>query len=147
MRWIRGAINTVLTVTLVRPIVRRMLARTRRWAREHPVSPLMIPAQELLETALLAELAATDPSGLPALEDVTEEVAGGSTLRTLLLVGALATVISVTASVGVTLIRRRRKARTPEPENPQREWVAVPVDGSAEATVDAEVPAAELSTP
>ena len=58
MRWMRGIINAVLMVTLVKPVVRRMVARWRRRARESAATTIGIPVQELLEAALIAELAA-----------------------------------------------------------------------------------------
>jgi hypothetical protein len=147
MRWIRGTVNAILVATLIRPVARRLIARTRRRAREHPVAPLMIPAEELFETALLAELGASLAGSSEADIEVTseeavetiEEIAGRSTVRTLLLLGLLAAAVASAAWAVATIVRRRRQARTSEHKTGQDEWVAVPVDTPSDEPVEAAV--------
>ena len=56
MRGIRTIINAVLVATLLKPMLRRSIARWRREARESAEATIVIPAQELLETVLSAQL-------------------------------------------------------------------------------------------
>ncbi len=149
MRWRRGTINAVLAVTLVRPVARRLIAKARRRAREHPASALMIPAQELLETALLAELSASEAGLEPMPDETRDELADRHMVRTVLLVGALAVALAAAALAIATVVRRRR-SHTPEPETDANDWVAVPVEVPAEESGEAivsEAPIDERSTP
>lgn len=147
MRWIRGTFNAILVATLVRPVTRRLIARTRRRAREHPVAPLMIPVEELFETTLLAELGAS-LAGIPEADvevtseeavETIEEIAGRSTIRTLLLLGLLAAAVTSAAWAAATIVRRRRQARTSEQKTGQDERVAIPVETPSDESVEAAV--------
>lgn len=152
MRWLRGTANAVLVATLVRPVARRLIARTRRRAREHPASPLLIPVEELLEAALLAELAASraerepapDGAGEPALDETREEHAQRGVDPTLLWAGALAAVV-VIASVAVVAVVRRRRRRAPQSEADRTDWVAVPVEAPADVPAEADQVDASMS--
>jgi len=152
MRWLRGTANAVLVATLVRPLARRLIARTRRRAREHPVSPLLVPVEELLETALMAELAASRAEREPApdgavelaLDESGEERAERVTPSTLLLAGALAAVVTI-STVTVVAIVRRRRARVPQPGADRTDWVAVPVEAPADVPTEAEGVDASMS--
>ena len=146
MRWLRGTANAVLVATLVRPAARRLIARARRRAREHPASPLLIPVEELLETALMAELAATraerepalDGAREPALDESGEEHAERGTLvPTLLRAGALAAVVAI-ATVATVAVVRRRRARASQSGAGKTDWVAVPVEAPPDAPAEAE---------
>ena len=133
MRWMRGIANAVLMVTLVKPVVRRMVARWRRQARESAAATIGVPMQELFEIALVEELAPPGPDLESDLLEDSEELTGRSTLRTMLVVVALAATIAVATAAVATLIRRRREARAARTE--QSEWVAMPV-GTATEQVD-----------
>ena len=135
MRWLRGTVNAVLVATLVRPVVRRLIARTRRRAREHPVSPLMMPVEDLLETALMAELAASRADREPVLDEAGGEHPERSTVSTLLRVGAAAAVVAI-ATVATVVIVRRRRSRVPQPGAAKADWVAVPVDAPADTPAE-----------
>ncbi len=139
MRWLRGTANAVLVATLVRPVARRLIARTRRRAREHPASPLMIPVEELLETALIAELAASKAGREPTPDETIEEFTDRGMVRTVLIAGALAAALIAVAVAAVTIVRRRR-SQAPAPEADETEWVAVPVEAPAEEPEEAVVP-------
>ena len=143
MRWLRGTANAVLVATLVRPVVRRLIARTRRRAREHPASPLMIPVEGLLETALMAELATSKASREPAPDETIEELADRGMVQTVLIAGALAAAIAVVA-LAVVIIVRRRRSQAPEPEADETDWVAVPVEVPDEELEEVVIP--EMAT-
>jgi hypothetical protein len=107
----------------------------------------MIPAEELFEAALLAELGAS-LTGTPEADievtseeavEIIEEIAGRSTVRTLLFLGLLAAAVTSAAWAVATIVRRRRQARTSAQKTGQDEWVAVPVDTSSDEPVEAAV--------
>jgi hypothetical protein len=122
-------VNAVLLATLVKPTARWMVARWRRRAREYPASAIAIPVQELIETALIEELA-SPAADLQSSAEIAEEVAGRSLARTLLIAGAVAAVVAVSTLAVAALIRRRREAQSSE-------WVAVPVDAPVEEAEEA----------
>ena len=130
MRWIRGSVNAVLMVTLVKPVVRRMVGRWRRRAQESPATMIAMPMQGLLETALMEELAATAGDGQPAPVETSEQPADGGMGRTLLIVG-VAVVVAVGVAVAVAAVNRRRREGEAE-QSKDSEWVAVPVEASIE---------------
>ena len=130
MRWIRGSVNAVLMVTLVKPVVRRMVGRWRRRAQESPATMIAMPMQGLLETALMEELAATAGDGQPAPVETSEQPADGGMGRTLLIVG-VAVVVAVGVAVAVAAVNRRRREGEAE-QSEDSEWVAVPVEASIE---------------
>ena len=129
MRWIRGITNAVLMATLVKPVVRRMVARWRRRAQESPAT-IGIAVQELLEAALIEELGASAADLQPSPGEAAEELAGRGTVRTMLIVGVVVAVIAGTAVAIAALIRRRREAQEAQAEG--SEWVAVPVEAAPE---------------
>lgn len=131
MRMVRGTVNAILMVTLIKPVVHLMVSRWRRQVQDSPAAAMGLPVQELLETALLEELnanAAERDTAEPSLAPV-EGSRGRSTIRTLLFVGALVAVSTGTAVVITRLIRRRREAQEAE----ERELVAIPIETTAEA--------------
>lgn len=132
MRSMRGTVNAVLLVTLVRPIVRRMVARWRQRAQESAASTIGIPVQELLETALIEELASSAADLESATAETSAELAGRSLTRTLLVAGALVAIAAGVAVAVAALIRRRRKTRAAPAGAP--EWAAVPVETSSSET-------------
>ncbi len=136
MRWMRGIMNAVLMATLVKPVVRRMVARWRRRAQESAATTIGIPVQELLETALIAELAvpAADLQLSPA--ETSEQLAGRGMSRTMLIAGAVVAVIAGAAVAITALVRHRHEAHEAQAEG--SEWVAVPVDASIEEAEEAE---------
>jgi hypothetical protein len=131
MRMVRGTVNAILMVTLIKPVVRLMVSRWRRQVQESPAAAMGLPVQELLETALLEELGANtaEIDAEETAEATVELQQGRSTIRTLLFVGALAAMSTGMAVVVTRLIRRRREAQKAE----ERELVAVPVETTAEA--------------
>jgi hypothetical protein len=131
MRLVRGTVNAVLMVTLIKPVAHLMVSRWRKQVEESPAAAMGLPVQEMLESALLEELGATavDP-GAPAAETI-ELVEGRSFIRTLLVVGALVA-LSTGAAVAISRLIRRRRAQRAE----AGEWVAVPVDAAEEAVDD-----------
>lgn len=133
MSWIRGTANAILVATLIRPVARRLISRARRRAREHPAAPLAIPAEELLEAALLAELGASAPDADVPPPETLDEVDGRSVVRMLVLVGVVAIAASSAAFAVATVIRRRRARAAARAKEP-REVVAITVEeGAAEA--------------
>jgi len=130
MRWIRGSFNAVLMVTLVKPVVRRMVGRWRRRAQESPATMIAMPMQGLLETALMEELAATAGDGQQAPVETSEQPADGGMGRTLLIVGVVV-VVAVGVAVTVAAVNRRRREGEAE-QSEDAEWVAVPVEASIE---------------
>jgi len=130
MRWMRGIMNAVLMATLVKPVARRMVARWRRRAQESAATTIGIPVQELLETALIEELAVPAADRQPSPAETAEQLAGRGVIRTMLIAGAVVTVIAGAAVAIAALIRRRREAHEAQAE--ESEWVAVPVDASIE---------------
>ncbi len=135
MRWMRGIVNAVLMATLVKPMVRRMVARWRRRARESAATTIGIPVQELLEMALIEELALPTADLQPSPPETPDQLAGRGMPRTVLIAGAVVAVTAVAAVTIVAMIRRRRKGRAAQAEG--SDWVAVPVDVSIEETEEA----------
>ena len=107
MRWIRGPVNAVLVATLVKPTARWMIARWRKRARDYAEETIILPAQELLGSALSPQLALLDPSLPPVNGQDIDELKGRGLLRTVLIVGAVA-VIAAAATWALVLLRRRR---------------------------------------
>jgi hypothetical protein len=141
MRLIRGPINAILVATLLKPIARRIIATWRRRARDYADETFIIPAQELLETALAPQLLLAD-SSLPAADaEAIGETGGRSVLRTLVIVGALATIVAATV-VAVGYVRRRRAEVASQPEAAQ-EVVAVPIEASEEESEEVVSPEQE----
>jgi hypothetical protein len=137
----RGVANAFLMVTLVRPIVRLAVSRWRRRAREAAPAVISGPMQELFEAALVEELsppvvelepmAEIEPAeDLEALAEEVAEVAGRSTLRTLVIAGGLVAVIAISVMTARALVQRRRAARA------DRELVAVPVETEAAGAIE-----------
>lgn len=135
VRWMRAIANAVLMATLVKPVVRRMVARWRRRAQESAATTIGIPVQELLEAALIEELVQTDVDLRPSPVETPEQLPGRGLLGSLFIVGAVVAVIAVAVVAGAALIRRRREAREAPADG--SEWVAVPVDVSTEETEEA----------
>lgn len=132
MRLIRGTANAVLMMTLIKPVVRLTVARWRKRVQASPAVAMGLPVQELLETALLEELGATavNPDSETQREELVElPAADRSTVRTLLIVGALVALSTGAAIATTKLVQRRRKAQ----EAKRRELVAVPVEALDEA--------------
>ena len=123
MRVVRGTVNAILMVTLIKPMVRLTVGRWRKRVQESPAASLGIPMQELLETALLEELApqVTELELVPA--DLDEPEAGGSRLRLLLLAGLAIVVVTATTYAVAGYLQRRREAQAEE-----RELVTVPIE-------------------
>jgi hypothetical protein len=129
MRWIRGPINAVLAATLVKPVARWMIARWRRRARDYAEETFILPAQELLGSALPRQLALLDPSLPPANGQDIDELKGRGSLRTLLIVGAVAAIAAAGIWALVSL-RRRRSATASQPQaagGPVAPTIEVPV--------------------
>lgn len=126
MRRIRAIINAVLVATLLKPMLRRSIARWRREARESAEATIVIPAHELLETVLAARLGseALSPQATP---EELGDVAGRSNLWTVLILGTVAALTAASVIAIAALRRRRRAALTHEPQ-PAKELVAVPVE-------------------
>ena len=121
MRWIRGPINAVLAATLVKPVARWMIARWRRRARDYAEETIILPAQELLGSALPRQLALLDP-GLPPAK-------GRGLLRTVLIVGVV-TAIAAAGIWALVSLRRRRSATVSQPQaagEPVAPTIEVPV--------------------
>jgi hypothetical protein len=140
MRWIRGIVNAVLMATLVTPVARRLVAGWRRRAQESAATTIGIPVQELLETALIEELAAPGADLQPSAAATAGQAAGRSMIRTMIIAGAVVAVTAGAAVAIATLIRRRREAHEAQAKGSER--VAVPVDAStreAEEAVPQEV--------
>ena len=126
MRVVSGTVNAVLMVTLIKPMVRLMVGRWRKRAQESTAAALGIPMQELLEAALIEELASPALQAEAAsagIADIAEGAGGRSTLRLLLLTGVVVAVTTATAYAAAGYIRRRREAQAEE-----RELVAVPIE-------------------
>ncbi|MEX1295519.1 MAG: hypothetical protein AB1Z67_05035 [Candidatus Limnocylindrales bacterium] len=129
MRLVRGTVNAVLMVTLIKPVAHLMVSRWRKQVQESPAAAMGLPVQEMFETALLEELGATS-AGLeaPAAKALDLEE-GRSVIRTLIVVGALVALSTAAAVVITRLIRRRQRAD-------EGEWVAVPVEADEEVIED-----------
>ncbi len=126
MRGIRAIINAVLVATLLKPMLRRSVARWRKEARASAEATIVIPARELLSAQL-----APEASGPQLMSDEAADVAGRSILGTVLVLGAVAALAVASALAIAALRRRRRSAITREPEV-RKELVAVPVEVPAE---------------
>jgi hypothetical protein len=127
MRWIRGPINAVLAATLVKPMARWMIARWRRRARDYAEETIILPAQELLGSALPLRLALLDP-GLPPAK-------GRGILHTVLIVGVVAAIAAAGIWALVSL-RRRRSATVSQPQaagDPVALAIEVPLHDPEEA--------------
>ena len=138
VRWVRGTVNGLLMVTLVRPVVHRMVTRWRKRAQGSAATTIGIPVQELLEAALMEELGVQKADLAPTPFEAAEPPEGRSTVRTLIILG-LAVALTVGAAVAIrTLWRRRREMADAQVEDP--EWVAVPVEESTSDVAAPEVP-------
>jgi hypothetical protein len=129
MRWIRGPINAVLVATLVKPVARRVITRWRRRARDYAEEAIILPAQELLGSALPPQLALLDPSLRPANGQDIDELKGRGLLRTVLIVGVV-TAIAATVIWALVSLRRRRSATASQPQaagGPVAPTIEVPV--------------------
>ena len=135
MRWMPGIVNAVLMATLVKPVVRRMVARWRRRAQASAATTVGIPVQQLIETALIDELAPPAADLRPSTAETPEQLVDRGMMRAVLIAGALGTVIAVLVVAIAAVSRRRRKARETRPEESER--VAVPVDMSIEEAEEA----------
>jgi len=125
MRAVRGVVNGILMVTLIKPIVRVMVGRWRKRVQESPAIGLQV--QELIEAALVEELAVSGAEPEAAAEEIAEmveEAEGRSALR-LVLVAGLVIAATTAAAYGIAELRRRRRAA----EAKARELVAVPIEG------------------
>lgn len=144
MRVVRGIVNGILMVTLIKPMARLTVARWRKRVQESPAAVIGIPVQELFEAALVQELAPALEALAPAVEELAPAVeeleaaavedidvvemaqaaAGRSFIRVVLVAGVVIAVVTAAAYGVAGLIRRRRGAKASE-----RELVAVPVEG------------------
>lgn len=115
MRWIRGPINAVLVATLVKPMARWMIARWRRRARDYAEETIILPAQELLGSALSPQPVLLDPSLPPVNGQDIDELKGRGLLRTVLIVGVVAA-IAATVIWALVSLRRRRSATASQPQ-------------------------------
>ena len=139
MRAVRGAINGILMVTLIKPIVRVMVGRWRRRAQESPAAVIGMQVQELFEAALVEELAPsvadleTAPADIAEVVDsaeVVEEAGGRSKFRLLLLAFGVAVAVAATFAV-VDYIRERREAQAREAE-----LITIPVEPDPDEAID-----------
>ena len=140
MRLVRGTVNALLMVTLVRPIVRLMVSRWRKQAQESVPAAIALPMQELFEAALVEELSppvvelelepALEVEPEAVVEELILEEAGRSAIRILFVAGVVITVATIAVAAIANVIQRRRAAGA-------REWVAVPVE--AEEAEEAEL--------
>jgi hypothetical protein len=132
MRVVRPIVNAVLMATLIKPMVKLTVSRWRRRAQESAATTVGIPVQELLEAALIEELAGPGVDAAEVVDEVIDEPAGRSLVRMVVITGALV-VLSVGVSVTISrLIRRRREAQAAH----ERELVAIPVDASGEEATE-----------
>ena len=89
MRLVRGSVNAVLMVTLVKPVVRLFVARWRKRMQESAATTIGIPMQELMEAALIEELGVdvgvivSDSFGRPWRLGITDVALGVSGFRPL----------------------------------------------------------------
>jgi hypothetical protein len=130
----RRGIDALLMATLVKPVAHRMVARSRRRARESAAASISVPVQELFEVALLGELA-SPPTELRTPAEDPEQPPWRGKRRTLLIVAAAIAAMSVGAVITKAAVRRRRDARMAQATD--ADWVAVPVDESTERTEEA----------
>lgn len=134
MRAVRGVINGVLMVTLIKPVVRVMVGRWRKRAQESPAAVIGIQMQELFEAALVEELAppASELEVMPAeIADMTEDSEGRSMFRLALLAGIVIAVATATAYAVAGYIERRREAQAQESE-----LIAIPVEPESDETIE-----------
>ncbi len=132
MRVVGPIVNAVLMATLIKPVVKLTVSRWRRRAQESAATTVGIPVQELLEAALIEELAGPAVDEAEMVDEVIDEPAGWSLARTVLITGVLV-VLSVGISVAISrLIRRRREAQAAQ----EREMVAIRVDASGEGATE-----------
>jgi hypothetical protein len=134
MKAIRATINAVLVATLMKPLLRRSIRRWRQEVMDTTEATFIIPAHELLETALSTRGGAEE-SGPQLTTEMVDEMAGRSTFRTLLVVGMVAAIAAASA-FGIAAVRRRRRAAAALEQREPKELVAVPVEAAGE---DAEI--------
>ncbi len=123
MRVVRGAVNAVLMVTLIKPLARLMVGRWRKQVQESPAASLGIPMQEMLEAALVEELGTAAAETQASEIEATMTEAGRSTLRLLLAAGIVIAAATAAAYAVASYIGRRRKAQAEG-----RELVAVSIE-------------------
>jgi hypothetical protein len=135
MGLVRGIVNAVLMVTLVKPVVRLTVARWRKRAQESAATTMGIPLQELLETALMEELGSPAAELQPAAVETPDEMVDRGVVTTMLISGAVIAAMAGAVAAIAVVIRRRREAQ--EARAGGSEWVAVPVGESTEGTEQA----------
>jgi hypothetical protein len=126
MKGVRSIVNAVLVTVLLKPMLRRAVARWRKEARESAEATLVIPAQELLETVLSAQLEPEAQSPEAAAEEVLDE--GGRSIRRKLLIAVAVAGITAGSAYAIAALRRRRQAAARAQAGVAREPVAIPVD-------------------
>ena len=131
MRAIRGVVNGILMVTLMKPIVRLMVGRWRKQVQASPAATIGLPVQELLEAALIEELAmSTTAMEAPLIEEV-EPLDDGRSVRSMLFV-ALAITVATAAAVLIARAIRERRAQAAKAGSP--DVVAVPIEVDEDVT-------------
>ena len=145
MRWIRGIANAMLMATLVKPVVRFMVGRWRKRARESVPTAISLPVQQLIETALVEELSLSGDELKTPPAGTLEDPAGSGAFRRVIVAGSVLVAIAVLVAVIATTIRRRREAREAQAEG--RDRVAIPVEVPTEKTEEAEEAVAHGTRP
>jgi hypothetical protein len=126
MRRFRPIVNAMLVTFVLRPMVRRSLARWTRGVRGSAEATIIIPARELLEGALPVRLE-VEPAPLSLSSGTVDGVSGRRILGPVLLVVAVATIAMVSA-LAIAALRRRRRAGAMLAPAGTREPVAVPIE-------------------
>ena len=142
MNVIRRIGNAVLMVTLVKPVVRLFVARWRKRMQESAVTTIGIPMQELMEAALIEELGGPVSESPAEPTELTEEIGGRGTVRTVLLAGIVIVAVSGAGFAIAQLIKRRREQAE---QDRQRDLVAVPIEASP-SEVDQRADEVELTS-
>lgn len=146
MKGIRSIINAVLVAVLVKPLLRRSIARWRRRAREAVEAvevTIAVPAQELMETVLAARLAPEAPSHDP----VTEETGGreGWAPLRIVLISIVVAGLATAVAVAIAAVRRRRRSTVSVEPAATKELVAIPIDVPAEVSQAIDTPTVTAS--
>ena len=147
MKRMQGVINAAIVALLVKPVMRWLVARTRRRASERAHTTIVIPAQALLHTALPAQLTGMPSMGDPIFGQITDELGGREVRRAVVIAGSVALATAGIALAVAVLKRRRRHVDPSMADTPVEELVAIPVARPTGGSDEAVVPGAPMEDP
>jgi hypothetical protein len=134
MQKIRSSVDAMLVSLLLKPMLRRSVARWRRQARQAAETTVVMPAQAWLGGVLAMQSGSGGPAHLPGPED-PGDLARSDASRTVLIIGLVAGLAAILSAVVIAAIWRRRRAASRAQRSAQKERVAIPIEVPEETPV------------